>query len=83
MDVCVWTYKWLPSAALGPFPASLQHIDETFSLPQRREPRNEADVTAFTCYGNIFQSMTMLMSYDHVATLRLYVCVHLCHVVMF
>ena len=44
---------------------------------------NEADVTAFTCYSNIFQSMTMLMSYDHVATLRLYVCVHLCHVVMF
>jgi len=34
-------------------------------------------------YGNIFESMTVLMSYVHVTILRLYVCVHLCHVVMF
>jgi len=37
---------------MWPSPASLQHIDETFLLPQRREPRNEADVTAFTWYNN-------------------------------
>jgi len=34
-------------------------------------------------YGNIFESMTIQMSYDHVTILRLYVCVHLCYVVMF